>query len=219
MKNIRKIAALSAAALLAALTFGGCRDNNTPVQPEKAAATTAAIEIAEWSTQNPFAEETTVKNTQNSKTTSTKAKNRTTTTSAKSNNGKKTTTSKVKNNNGKRTTTTSAAAEETTVSSAFDSEDGTYVEYQFRSKKLLNEHFEKHGQEFAEDFDYKTAKEYEKGASDVINNSEALHKTEAEDGDGVYYIEATNEFVILSKDGYIRTYFRPNGGKSYYDRQ
>lgn len=217
MKNIRKIAALSAAAVLAALTFGGCRDNNSPAQTEKAAVTTAAIDIAEWSTQNPFAAETTEKNTQNSKTTS--AKNKTTTTTAKSNKGKKTTTSKAKNNNSKKTTTTSAAAEEVTTTSAFDSEDGTYAEYHFRSKKLLTEHFEKHGAEFKDDFDYKTAQEYEKGASDVVNNSEALHKTEAEDGDGVYYIEATNEFVILSKDGYIRTYFRPNGGKSYYDRQ
>ena len=44
-------------------------------------------------------------------------------------------------------------------------------------------------------------------------------KYEKEDGDEVYYIEATNEFVILSKDGYIRTYFRPNSGKKYFDRQ
>ena len=72
---------------------------------------------------------------------------------------------------------------------------------------------------FYDDFGYKNANEYEKGASDVINNKSALYKTEAEDGDGVYYIEATNEFVILSTDGYIRTYFRPNGGKSYFDRQ
>ena len=41
----------------------------------------------------------------------------------------------------------------------------------------------------------------------------------AEDGDGVYYIEDTNEFVILSTDGYIRTYFRPSGGKKYFDKQ
>ena len=98
-------------------------------------------------------------------------------------------------------------------------DDGTYVEYHFRNAKLLNQHFEKHGAEFYDDFGYETAKEYEKGASDVINNSEALHKTEAEDGDGVYYIEDTNEFVILSTDGYIRTYFRPNGGIDYYNRQ
>jgi len=94
-------------------------------------------------------------------------------------------------------------------------DDDNYVEYHFRSDKLLNQHFEKHGGEF----DYSTASEYEKGASDVINSSEALFKTEAEDGDGVYYIEQSNEFVILSVDGYIRTYFKPSGGIDYFNRQ
>lgn len=100
-----------------------------------------------------------------------------------------------------------------------DYSDDTYVEYHFRSKKLLEQHFEKHGGEFESDFGYKTAQDYESGASDVINNHEALSKTEKEDGDFVYYIESTNEFVILSTDGYIRTYFRPSAGKKYYDRQ
>lgn len=98
-------------------------------------------------------------------------------------------------------------------------EDGSYVEYHFRSQKLLNQHFEKHGAEFKDDFGYKTAAEYEKGASDVINDPDALFKHEAEDGDEVYYLEDTNEFVILSTDGYIRTYFRPSGGKKYFDKQ
>ncbi|HAE53077.1 MAG TPA: hypothetical protein DCG30_07480, partial [Ruminococcus sp.] len=66
---------------------------------------------------------------------------------------------------------------------------------------------------------YQSAEEYEKGASDVINNTSALYKTEAEDGDGIYYIESTNEFVVLSTDGYIRTYFRPDKGIDYFNRQ
>lgn len=81
------------------------------------------------------------------------------------------------------------------------------------------QHFQKHGSEFDESFGYETAADYEKGASDVINDSDSLFKYEAEDGDGVYYLEGTNEFVILSTDGYIRTYFRPTAGKSYFDRQ
>lgn len=97
--------------------------------------------------------------------------------------------------------------------------DSSYVEYHFRNEKLLNQHFEKHGGEFSDDFGYETAEEYEKGASDVINNPDALYKTEAEDGDGVYYLESTNEFVILSTDGYIRTYFLPSGGIDYFNHQ
>lgn len=100
-----------------------------------------------------------------------------------------------------------------------DYEEDGYVEYHFRNKKLLTQHFQKHGGEFADDFGYQSAEEYEKGASDVINNPSALYKTEAEDGDGVYYIQSTNEFVILSTDGYIRTYFRPDRGIDYFNRQ
>lgn len=99
------------------------------------------------------------------------------------------------------------------------SDDGideeNYVSYEFRNYKLLDQHFHKHGIEMGFD----DAESYEKAASDVVNNTYALHKTEAEDGDDVYYLEDTNEFVIVSVDGYIRTYFLPNAGKAYYDRQ
>ena len=66
---------------------------------------------------------------------------------------------------------------------------------------------------------FKSAADYEKAASDVINNPNALSKREKEDNDWVFYIVETNEFVVLSVDGYIRTYFLPNAGKAYYDRQ
>ncbi len=89
------------------------------------------------------------------------------------------------------------------------------VQYTFRNEKLLMEHFEKQG----EDMGFAAPEEYEKAASKVVNNPEALHKIEAEDGDDVYYLEETNEFVVVSTDGYIRTYFKPDAGKSYFDRQ
>lgn len=91
------------------------------------------------------------------------------------------------------------------------SQDG----YRFRSRKLLTDHFEKHGI----DMGFDSASEYEKAASEVVQNPKALHKTEAEDGDDVYYLEATNEFVIVSKDGYIRTYFKPDSGIKYFNKQ
>lgn len=66
---------------------------------------------------------------------------------------------------------------------------------------------------------FDSVEEYEKAANDVINNDEALHKLEKEDNDDVYYLEDTNEFVIVSKDGYIRTYFCPDDGKEYFDKK
>ncbi len=201
MKDIKFFAAVSAAAVIAASMLSGCTDHNESYIGRSRTETVTTTEgIVEWTTK--------------AQTTTKKAKK---TTSA-ADEGSVTTTKKSKNKN-KKTTSSEEYTDTTTTTAVFDSDDGTYVEYHFRSKKLLNQHFEKHGEEFADDFGYNSAAEYEKGASDVINNSSALHKTEAEDGDGVYYIEDTNEFVILSTDGYIRTYFRPNGGIDYYNRQ
>ena len=87
--------------------------------------------------------------------------------------------------------------------------------YTFRTPELLLSHFTKHGI----DMGFTTEEAYEAAASRVITNPKALHKTEAEDGDDVYYVEDTNEFVVLSTDGYIRTYFNPDNGKAYFDRQ
>ena len=89
------------------------------------------------------------------------------------------------------------------------------TKYTFRNNRLLTEHWEKHGQYMG----FVNKEEYEQAASEVATNPNALHKTEKEDGDDVYYIEATNDFVIVSTDGYIRTYFRPDAGINYYNRQ
>ncbi len=90
-----------------------------------------------------------------------------------------------------------------------------WVHYYFRNAKLLNQHYDKHGIEMG----FASAEEYEEAACAVLNNPNALHKTEKEDGDEVYYVEDTNEFVVLSKDGYMRTYFLPSAGIKYYNKQ
>lgn len=91
----------------------------------------------------------------------------------------------------------------------------TVAEITFRNDYLLDQHYDKHGIEMGFD----SAEEYELAAYKVIINPDALHKIEAEDGDDVYYVEETNEFVVVSQDGYIRTYFNPNAGIDYYNRQ
>ncbi len=85
----------------------------------------------------------------------------------------------------------------------------------FRKEEYLQEHYEKHGI----DMGFDSAAEYLAAANKVLENEDVLHKIEAEDGDDVYYLEATNEFVIVSTDGYIRTYFYPEDGIDYFNRQ
>lgn len=96
-----------------------------------------------------------------------------------------------------------------------NSSSNNAVLYEFRNDKYLTEHFEKHGS----DFNYTTKEEYLAGANKVISSEDVLHKIEKEDGDDVYYLKETNEFVIVSTDGYIRTYFKPADGIEYYNRQ
>lgn len=89
------------------------------------------------------------------------------------------------------------------------------INYRFYSNELKVQHFNKHGKEMG----FTSADEYEAGANVVIDNPNALHKTEKEDGDDVYYLEATNELVIVSTKGYIRTYFCPDAGIKYFNKQ
>ena len=96
-----------------------------------------------------------------------------------------------------------------------ESEEVTVAEITFRNQRLLDQHYDKHGIEMGFD----SAEEYELAAYKVIIHPDTLHKIEAEDGDDVYYLEATNEFVVVSQDGYIRTYFNPSAGIDYYNRQ
>lgn len=89
------------------------------------------------------------------------------------------------------------------------------TDYGFRNKKLQDSHFEKHGIEMG----FETVEDYIEAANKVISNPDALYKREAEDNDHIYFIEETNEFVVLSQDGYIRTYYIANGGIDYFNRQ
>jgi len=89
------------------------------------------------------------------------------------------------------------------------------ITYSFRNEKLLNDHYEKHGKEMGFD----SAESYETAANEVINHPDTLHRIEEEDGDDVYYLEENNGFVIVSIDGYIRTFFYPNDGLDYFNRQ
>ncbi len=89
------------------------------------------------------------------------------------------------------------------------------TEYAFRNDDLLEQHYEKHGIEMGFD----DAQSYVDAANRVIASPDVLHKIEAEDGDDVYYLESTNEFVVVSIDGYLRTYFCPSDGLDYFNRQ
>lgn len=106
-------------------------------------------------------------------------------------------------------------ATETTQVQTTETTQPPKADYKFRSSDRLKEHYKKHGKYMGFD----SPEEYLAAANAVISNPDALTKTEKEDGDYLYYVEDTNEFVVLSTDGYIRTYFCPDSGKRYFDKQ
>ena len=57
------------------------------------------------------------------------------------------------------------------------------------------------------------------GKTTLLKLINGEYELEKEDGDDVYYLEETNEFVVVSTDGFIRTYFCPDSGKKYFDKQ
>ena len=92
-------------------------------------------------------------------------------------------------------------------------EKESFEGYTFRTSKQLTSHFEKHGAEVGAS----TESEYVDMANAVIGNPSAMYKTEAEDGDHIYFLRSTGEIVFLSTDGYIRTYFISD--EDYFNRQ
>lgn len=88
------------------------------------------------------------------------------------------------------------------------------ISLEFRTQENLTEHFNKHGSTLG----HSTASSYLQGANNVINSSNSL-KRQQSDGDTAYFLESTKEFVVVSTDNYIRTYFKPTDGINYFNRQ
>jgi len=79
------------------------------------------------------------------------------------------------------------------------------------------EHWEKHGREFPE---FHSAQEYEEGALHFVTNPPSGTLTKSrENGDTLYYDPATNTFAVKDRRGEPRTFFRPDSGRVYWDRQ
>ena len=79
------------------------------------------------------------------------------------------------------------------------------------------EHWEKHGAEFPE---FRTAVEYERGALAFVTSPPPGTLTKTNDrGDTLFYDPASNTFAVRDAQGEPRTFFRPNNGRAYWDRQ
>lgn len=87
----------------------------------------------------------------------------------------------------------------------------------FRTRRNLEEHYEKHGREFGSI----TQDEYLRQAQTLRDQSVGGDILEATRNDGVItrFNRNSGAFLAFNKDLTIRTYFRPNDGERYFNRQ
>jgi pyocin large subunit-like protein len=87
----------------------------------------------------------------------------------------------------------------------------------FRDRSHLTEHFEKHGAEFGRI----SIEDYLRAAQTLRDRPAGGEVLESVRSDGVVtrFDRASGAFLAFDRDGVIRTYFRPNDGEAYYQRQ
>jgi len=85
----------------------------------------------------------------------------------------------------------------------------------FANPKLLEDHFNTHGAEFG----YKSADDYLRGARELTSGGNGIETFTRSNGDKLFYNPSTNEFGVLTKNGVIRTYYKPKEGIDYWRKQ
>ena len=111
-------------------------------------------------------------------------------------------------------------ASRTTAPREADGETGDlprHPEIGFRDRARLNEHFRKHGREF-----------HAKKASDYLRLAQMLRDRPRgpdvlqfvrNDAVTCRFDRSSGAFIAYNSDGTIRTFFRPNDGEAYFERQ
>lgn len=84
----------------------------------------------------------------------------------------------------------------------------------FESPELITKHYEKHREEFGDI----TEAEYLQKANQLYAEalSDDIEQFTRSDGSIVKYKFSTNEFLVITKEGNIRTYFKPVDGADYW---
>lgn len=91
--------------------------------------------------------------------------------------------------------------------------DTSIYKYTFYDTNSMVKHYVKHG----EQTNSRSMEDYLYKANMVIVDKKSLSKIQKKDGDRIYYNNRTNEFVVIAKAGYVRTYFIASD--KYYNKQ
>jgi hypothetical protein len=110
-----------------------------------------------------------------------------------------------------------ARTEIATVELSVADSEPRHPEIGFRSRERLMEHFRKHGREFR----VKKSADYLRLAQLLRDRPRSDDVLEFVRNDAVTckFDRASGAFVAYNSDGTLRTFFRPNDGEAYFERQ
>jgi len=91
--------------------------------------------------------------------------------------------------------------------------DTSVYKYTFYDTNSMVNHYVKHGKQT----DSESMEDYLYKANKVITDKNSLTKKQKKDNDTIFYNKRTNEFVVVAKAGYVRTYFIASD--KYYNKQ
>lgn len=92
--------------------------------------------------------------------------------------------------------------------------DGGIIEAEFETPESMQKHYAKHGEEYGDI----SIESYVSLANELVNApaSDDVEKIVRSDGSTAIYRFSTNDFLVVTKDGSIRTFFKPESGKEYW---
>lgn len=92
--------------------------------------------------------------------------------------------------------------------------DGDIIEIRFETSESMRKHYMKHSKEYGDI----SIESYLSLANELANApaSDDVEKIARSDGSTAIYRFSTNDFLVVTKDGSIRTFFKPKSGKEYW---
>lgn len=98
-----------------------------------------------------------------------------------------------------------------------DQSDASWSNGRNGAAENADEHWRKHGGDFS---NLGSEKQYEHAANDFVDHPPpgTLSKRRR-NGDTLFYNPETNTFAVANSRGKPRTFFKPNSGRDYWDRQ
>lgn len=92
--------------------------------------------------------------------------------------------------------------------------DSGIIKIEFETPESMQKHYVKHGEEYGDI----SIESYVSLANELANMpvSDDVEKIVRSDGSTAIYRFSTNDFLVVTKGGSIRTFFKPKNGKEYW---